>query len=100
MQDSAINEIQEINLSYLLLAQRLLKEDFATARFRLKVDETLATKIVSLTAKQLTQLARSNQFLFRLNLENPIQLEQLTSNKRAENLSHIHTALLMSSSVN
>ncbi|WP_043318849.1 flagellar transcriptional regulator FlhD [Microbulbifer sp. HZ11] len=100
MQDSAINEIQEINLSYLLLAQRLLKEDFATARFRLKVDETLATKIVSLTAKQLTRLARSNQFLFRLNLENPIQLEQLTSNKRAENLSHIHTALLMSSNVN
>ncbi|WP_231758104.1 flagellar transcriptional regulator FlhD [Microbulbifer elongatus] len=77
-----------------------MKEDFATARFRLKVDETLATKIVSLTAKQLTQLARSNQFLFRLNLENPIQLEQLTSNKRAENLSHIHAALLMSSSVN
>ncbi|MCQ3828341.1 flagellar transcriptional regulator FlhD [Microbulbifer elongatus] len=100
MQDSAINEIQEINLSYLLLAQRLLKEDFATARFRLKVDETLAAKIVSLTAKQLTRLARSNQFLFRLNLENPIQLEQLTSNKRAENLSHIHTALLMSSNVN
>ncbi|WP_407665217.1 flagellar transcriptional regulator FlhD [Microbulbifer elongatus] len=33
MQDSAINEIQEINLSYLLLAQRLLKEDFATAPF-------------------------------------------------------------------
>ena len=100
MLDSAVSEIQDINLSYLLLAQRLLKDDFATALFRLKLDETLANKLASLTAKQLTQLARSNQFLFRLNLENPIQLEQLTNNKRAENLSHIHTALLMSSNVN
>lgn len=97
MMDNAVDEIQDINLSYLLLAQRLLKDDYHTALFRLKLDESLARVLVSLTAKQLTKLARSNQFLFRLNLDDASQLEQLMSNKRAEELSHIHTALLMSS---
>ncbi|MCX2780136.1 flagellar transcriptional regulator FlhD [Microbulbifer thermotolerans] len=95
--DSAIDEIQEINLSYLLLAQRLLKEDYATALFRLKIKESLAKVLVSLTAKQLAQLARTNQLLFRLHFEDPDQLIKLTSNKRAQGLGHIHTALLMSS---
>ncbi|MFD1215467.1 MULTISPECIES: flagellar transcriptional regulator FlhD [Microbulbifer] len=97
MMDNAVNEIQDINLSYLLLAQRLLKDDYPTALFRLKLDEPLAKVLVSLTAKQLTKLARSNQFLFRLNLDDAGQLEQLMNNKRAGDLGHIHTALLMTS---
>ncbi|MFV8781625.1 flagellar transcriptional regulator FlhD [Microbulbifer sp. SA54] len=97
MFDSALSEIQDINLSYLLLAQRLLKDDYATALFRLKLDESMAGVLASLTAKQLTKLARSNQLLFRLNIEDANQLEQVTANKRAEGLEHIHAALLMSS---
>ena len=100
MFDSAISEIQDINLSYLLLAQRLLKEDYATARFRFKLDESMASVLASLTARQLTKLARSNQLVFKLNIDNAAQLEQLTSSKRAEGLEHIHAALLMSSSIN
>lgn len=100
MFDNAINEIQDINLSYLLLAQRLLKEDYATALFRFKLDDSVATILASLTARQLTKLARSNQLLFKMNFEDAAQLEQLTNSKRAEGLEHIHAALLMSSSVN
>ena len=35
--DSVLDDIQDLNLSYLLLAQRLLREDRATAMFRLKL---------------------------------------------------------------
>lgn len=95
--NSAIDEIQDINLSYLLLAQRLLNEDYATALFCLKIKESLAQVLMSLTAKQLVQLARTNQLLFRLHFKDADQLAILTRDKRTRGLGHIHTALLMSS---
>ncbi|WP_323846714.1 flagellar transcriptional regulator FlhD [Microbulbifer magnicolonia] len=95
--ESIIDEIQDINLTYLLLAQRLLKEDHTTAMFRLKIDQPMAKVLASLTAKQLTKLARTNQFLFRLHLDDADQLCKLTGNTRVGGLGQIHTALLMSS---
>ena len=95
--DTIIDEIQDINLTYLLLAQRLLKEDYTTAMFRLKIEKSMADVLVSLTAKQLTKLARTNQLLFRLHLDDAEQLSQLTSDKRVPGLGQMHTALLMSS---
>ena len=59
--DSVLDEIQDINLTYLLLAQRLLKEDYATAMFRLKIDQAMAEVLISLSAKQLSQMARTNR---------------------------------------
>ncbi len=90
-------EIQELNLSYLLLAQRLLKEDPATARFRLKIGEELAELIVSLSARQLARLARTNQLLFRPCLEEVAQLEKVVNNERDQGLSQTHAALLLAS---
>ena len=51
--DTVLDEIQDINLTYLLLAQRMLKEDFATALFRLKIDPAMAEVLTSLSARQL-----------------------------------------------
>ncbi|MGL6159381.1 flagellar transcriptional regulator FlhD [Microbulbifer sp.] len=95
--DGIIDEIQDINLTYLLLAQRLLKEDYTTAMFRLKIEESIAEVLVSLTAKQLAQLARTNQLLFRLNFDDADQLVKLTNDKRVLGLGQMHTALLISS---
>ena len=67
--DHVLNEIQDLNLSYMLLAQRLLNEDFTTGLFRLKIDEALGKVLVSLSAKQLARMARTNQLLFRLHLD-------------------------------
>ncbi len=55
-QTNFLDEIQEINLAYLLLAQRLLDEDREAAMFRLKIDSDVAELIVSLNARQLTKL--------------------------------------------
>ncbi|SRR5699024_10337245 len=91
-----LNEIQDINLSYLLLAQRLLKEDYATARFRLKLDDEMASAIVSLSTRELGQLARTNQFLYRLCFEDATQLTKILDKKRDPSLLPIHASLLMS----
>lgn len=93
--DQLLDEIQDINLAYLMLAQRLLKEDRATAKLRLKLDDEMADLLISLSAKQLTRLARVNQFLVRLSFDSAQQFACLLEEKRQPELTQIHTAILM-----
>jgi flagellar transcriptional activator FlhD len=93
--EELLEEIQDTNLTYLLLAQRLLKEDYATAQFRLKLDDDMAKLIMSLSTRQLSRLARTNQFLFRLCFDSAEQLTQVVREKREPALMQTHAALLM-----
>lgn len=95
--DSLLGDIQDINLSYLLLVQRLLNEDRATAMFRLKLSEPMADLLASLSVKQLGQLSRTNQLLCRLCFDDPGQLMKLTNDPREQGLGQTHAALLMAS---
>lgn len=94
-QTSFLDEIQEINLTYLLLAQRLLGEDRETGMFRLKIDAEMADLLMALNARQLTQLARTNQLLCRLTSVSAEQLHQVTQNPRDQGLAGLHTSLLL-----
>ncbi|KPQ22304.1 MULTISPECIES: flagellar transcriptional regulator FlhD [unclassified Halomonas] len=94
-QTSFLDEIQEINLAYLLLAQRLLTEDREAAMFRLKVDGEVADLIVSLNARQLTKLARTNQLICRFGQASVERLQQVTDNPRDQGLASLHTSLLL-----
>ncbi|MCG7599336.1 flagellar transcriptional regulator FlhD [Halomonas sp. McH1-25] len=93
--ESLLEDIQEVNLAYLLLAQRMLKEDRETAMFRLKIDERMADLMASLSIKQLSQMARSNQLLCRLAYVDPDQLMKLFENPRELGMAQTHAALLM-----
>ncbi|QEM83797.1 flagellar transcriptional regulator FlhD [Halomonas binhaiensis] len=90
-----INEIQELNLAYLLLAQRLLAEDRDTAMLRLNIDPQQASLLANLNARQLTRLSRTTQLLCHLGVGSAEQLRQITDNPREQGLSHIHSSLLM-----
>ncbi|MCL7929272.1 flagellar transcriptional regulator FlhD [Halomonas llamarensis] len=94
-QTSFLDEIQEINLTYLLLAQRLLGEDREAGMFRLKIDAEMADLLMALNARQLTQLARTNQLLCRLTSVSAEQLRQVTHNPRDQGLAGLHTSLLL-----
>ncbi|BCA90327.1 MULTISPECIES: flagellar transcriptional regulator FlhD [Halomonadaceae] len=93
-QTSFLDEIQEINLAYLLLAQRLLSEDREAAMFRLKIDSELADLLVSLNAWQLTKLARSNQLVCRFSHSSGRRLREILENPRDQGLSGLHASLL------
>ena len=93
-QTSFLDEIQEINLAYLLLAQRLLSEDREAAMFRLKIDSELADLLVSLNAWQLTKLARSNQLVCRFGHSSGRRLREILENPRDQGLSGLHASLL------
>lgn len=93
--DSLIEEIQDLNLSYLLLVQRLLRKDRATAMFRLKLSDEMANLLAGLSGKQLMQLARTNQLICRPGFENAGQLAKVLSNSREPRLTRLHASLLM-----
>lgn len=97
--DTILDEIQDLNLSYLLLVQRLLSEDRASAMFRLKLTEEMAELLATLSAKQLSKLSRTNQLLCRLCYEDADQLRKLTHNQREQGLSQTHASLLMAAPV-
>ena len=54
-----LSEIKEVNLSYLLLAQRLLREDKAMGMFRMGISQELADVLANLTLAQTVKLAAS-----------------------------------------
>lgn len=92
---SLLDDIQDLNLSYLLLAQRLLNEDRESAMFRLNLDAEMADTLSELSIKQLTQLARTNQLLCHLRFSSAKQIDLLLHNPRAQGLSQTHASLLM-----
>lgn len=53
------DEIRELNLAYLMLAQQMLRDDRETALFRLGIDEEFADLLVSLSAPKLVRMASS-----------------------------------------
>ncbi|MCQ4347276.1 flagellar transcriptional regulator FlhD [Pseudomonas stutzeri] len=95
--DSLLDDIQELNLAYLLLAQKLLREDPVTALFRLKLSPETAELIAGLSVKQLMQLSRTKQMLCRMVLDDAGQLARITQGQRESGLGQIHAALLMAS---
>lgn len=93
--EELLEEIQDTNLTYLMLAQRLLKEDYAAAQFRLKLDDDMARLLMSLSTKQLSRLARTNQFLFRLCFDNAEQVQKIVGERRDSAMMQTHASLLM-----
>ena len=66
-------EIGDINLAYMLLAQKLVKQDRGAAMFRLGIGEELAELLANMSLAQIVKLAASNLLLcsFRLD-DNPM----------------------------
>ncbi|SFI36937.1 flagellar transcriptional regulator FlhD [Nitrosomonas sp. Nm34] len=99
METSQIHEeIREINLGYMLLAQRLLHEDKVTAMYRLGISEDVANILKSLTSSQLLKMANSNMLLCRFRFDDKLLTEILSNHGRDRALAQSHAAILMSGS--
>ena len=57
--DQMVAEIKDINLSYMMLAQQMLRADKAAAIYRLGISQDVAGIVESLTAGQLLKMAAS-----------------------------------------
>ena len=91
-----LKHIYDINLSYLLLAQRLILQDKASAMFRLGIDEEIATTLEALTLPQMVKLAETNQLVCHFRFDNHQTITRLTQDSRVDDLQQIHTGIMLS----
>ncbi len=96
--EQTLAEIREANLSYLMLAQSLIRSDRDQALFRLGVSEDTAEIIGTLTASQLMKIAGGNTLLCRFRMDDDLVWNLLTSHGRGaanDGMSRLHASILM-----
>lgn len=92
----ATNEIGDLNLAYLLLAQRLVREDAVSAMFRLGMSRELADLLGNLSLSQIVKLSNSSLLLCRFRFDDHPILSALTNGSKNLSLQQAHTAILLS----
>ncbi len=96
--EQILAEIREANLSYLMLAQSLIRTDREQALFRLGVNDDTAALIGTLTPAQMMKIAGGNTLLCRFRMDDDMVWNLLTSHgKGASNdgMSRLHASILM-----
>lgn len=96
--EQILAEIREANLSYLMLAQSLIRADREQALFRLGLSEDSAAMIASLTPAQMMKVAGGNTLLCRMRCEDDLVWSLLTSHGRSaanDGVARLHASILM-----
>ena len=91
-----LKHIYDINLSYLLLAQRLISQDKASAMFRLGITDDMAATLGELTLPQMVKSAETNQLICQFRFNDNKTITRLTQDSRVDDLQQIHTGILLS----
>jgi flagellar transcriptional activator FlhD len=95
--DQILAEIRESNLSYLMLAQSLIRTDRDQALYRLGISEESAALIVLLTPAQMMKIAASNTLLCRFRMDDELVWSLLTNHGKSANdgTNRLHASILM-----
>ena len=95
--DQILAEIREANLSYLMLAQSLIRTDRDQALYRLGISEDSAALIVLLTPAQMMNIAASNTLLCRFRMDDELVWSLLTNHGKSANdgTNRLHASILM-----
>ncbi|MEI8326055.1 MAG: flagellar transcriptional regulator FlhD [Betaproteobacteria bacterium] len=98
-----IAEIREVNLTYLMLAQKLIRQDKVEAMFRLGLSEEAADMLSALSCAQVLKLAAGNMLLCRFRVDDDLVWSLLTnqSMRKVDNeaTSRLHASILMAGRV-
>ncbi|MEX3556364.1 MAG: flagellar transcriptional regulator FlhD [Burkholderia gladioli] len=91
------DEIRELNLSYLMLAQRMLREDREAGMYRLGISIELAEIIEKFAMAQVVKLSASTILLCRFRFRDHAVLAALTEKKGkvAEQTAAMHQAIVL-----
>jgi flagellar transcriptional activator FlhD len=91
-------EIREANLSYLMLAQSLIRADRDQALFRLGISEETADLIGLLSPAQMMKIASGNTLLCRMRVDDDLVWGLLTNHGKGaanDSVSRLHANILM-----
>ena len=90
-----LDEIRDINLSYMLLAKQMLREDRVSAMYRLGINQDIAGILEQLTSAQLIKMAASNMLLCRFRFDDRLIAEMLSTDSRDQSVAKSHASILM-----
>jgi len=96
--EQILAEIREANLSYLMLAQSLIRTDREQALFRLGVNEDTAALIGTLTPAQMMKIATTNTLLCRFRMDDDVVWNLITNHGKGaanDGMSRLHASILM-----
>ena len=97
--EQILSEIREANLTYLMLAQNLIRQDKAEALFRLGMSEESADMICALSPAQIMKIASGNMLLCRFRMDDEIVWNLLTNHTAAkvdnDSTTRLHASILM-----
>ena len=102
--EQLLAEIREANLTYLMLAQTLIRQDKAEAVFRLGLNEDAADILASLSAAQVMKLASRNTLLCSFRVDDNLVWSLLTNHNTPKKVGNeatntLHANILMASRV-
>ena len=97
--DQLTTEIREANMTYLMLAQNVIRKDKAEALFRLGISEESATLIATLSPAQIMKIASSPMLLCRFRVDDDMVWNLLTNNSASkvnnDATTKLHASILM-----
>ncbi|AKJ29332.1 flagellar transcriptional regulator FlhD [Caldimonas brevitalea] len=97
--EQILTEIREANLSYLMLAQNLIRSDREQALFRLGVSEDTADLLSVLTPAQMMKIASGNTLLCRFRFDDELVWGLLTNHGKSaaanDATSRLHAAIVL-----
>ncbi len=93
--DQLLNEIREANLSYLVLAQTLVRLDRAEATVRLGLSEGVAEMLARLTMPQILRIAAQSMLICRFRFDDQIIWNLLVDHGVGTTNKSVHASILM-----
>jgi len=97
--EQMLSEIRDANLTYLMLAQNLIRQDKAEALFRLGMSEESADMVATLSPAQILKIASGNMLLCRFRMDDEIVWNLLTNHSatKVDNdaTTRLHASILM-----
>lgn len=93
-------EISDLNLTYILLAQKLLRQDRAAAMFRLGITRELADMLVGMSLSQIVRLAATNFVLCGFRLGDVPSMGAMVQDSRDQALQQAHLSILLAARTN
>jgi flagellar transcriptional activator FlhD len=96
--EQILTEIREANMSYLMLAQSLIRTDRDQALYRLGISEDTAMMIDMLTPAQMMKIAAGNTLLCRFRMDDDLVWSLITNHGKSaanEVTSRLHASILM-----
>lgn len=92
-----LSEIRDVNLSYLMIAQQMIRQDRAEAIFRLGISGEIADLIASMSNAQVLKMAGCNVMLSRFRFNDAAILSTLLRDKAGAAAAPVHASIIMAS---